>query len=103
MKIGKNCTKDFPVKKKSKGILCKINPNQNSREFFCKIFCSTSPINLQGNSFIKFNRKKFTKDFLVKKYLVIICKMVPDQKHIEKNVKKRKRKEKKEIEKKEIS
>jgi len=29
LKFGKNFTKDFPVKKKSMGILCKMNPDQN--------------------------------------------------------------------------
>ena len=39
LKIGKNFTKDFPVKKIYMEIPCKMNPAQNSREFFCKIFC----------------------------------------------------------------
>merc|ERR1712212_1118033 len=126
MGIGKHFTKDFPIKKNSKGILLKnfllevpdqftreflykINRNnftkdfllnkkifaifvfsdfaqkiwkkirfefenrekiykgfpckKNYREFLCKIFCWRSPINLQGNSFIKFHRKKIYKGF----------------------------------------
>ena len=38
------------------GIFCKMNPVQNYKEFFCKIVCWRSPINLQGISFIKFLR-----------------------------------------------
>ena len=45
------------------GILCKMNPDKISREFLYKITVG-GPINLQGNSFIKFNRKYFTRDFL---------------------------------------
>ena len=49
------------------GILCKMNTDQNYMEFFCKFFCWRSLINLEGNSFIKYKREIFTKDFLVKK------------------------------------
>merc|ERR1712001_91977 len=54
--------------KNYKGILCKMNADQNYMEFFCNFFCWRSLINLEGNSFIKYNRKIFTKDYLVKKY-----------------------------------
>ena len=61
--------KGFPRKKKKyMGILCKMNTDQNYMEFFCKFFCWRSLINLEGNSFIKYKREIFTKDFLVKKY-----------------------------------
>ena len=57
-----------------------MNPDQNYREFFCKIYCWRSPINSYGNPFVKFKRNNFKKDFLVKKnYIVIICKMIPEQ------------------------
>ena len=58
LKIGKNFTKDFLVIFFPMGILCKMNSVQNYKEYFCKIFCWSSPINLQGKSFIKLNRKK---------------------------------------------
>ena len=73
--------KGFPCKKKIVRILCKMSPNQNYREFFCKIFCWRSPINLKWNSFSKFKRNNFTNNFLVKKkYIVIIWKIIPEQK-----------------------
>ena len=63
-------------------ILCKMSPNQNYREFFCKIFCWRSPNNLKGNSFLKFKRNNFRNNFLVKKYsMVIIGKIIPEQKY----------------------
>ena len=31
------------------GIPCKMNQDQNSMGFFCKVFCWRLPINLQGN------------------------------------------------------
>ena len=62
-----NFTKDFPVIFFFMRILCKTNPDQNYREFFCKIFCWRSSINLYGNLFLKFKRNNFRKDFLVKK------------------------------------
>ena len=46
-------------KKIPKGILCKLNPFKNSREFFCKFFCWRSPINLWVNYF-----KNLTRQFL---------------------------------------
>merc|ERR1712001_121638 len=61
--------KGFPRKKNYIGILCKMNADQNYVEFFCKFFCWKSLINLEGNSFIKYKREIFTKDFLVKKFL----------------------------------
>merc|ERR1712148_149639 len=64
----KKFTKDFHVKKNYIGILCKMSTYQNYIEFFCKFFCWRSLINLEGNSFIKYKREIFTKDFLVKKY-----------------------------------
>ena len=66
--------KGFPCKKKnSMRILCKMSPNQNYREFFCKIFCWRPPNNLKRNSFLKFKRNNFTNNFLVKKnYMVIM-------------------------------
>merc|ERR1712115_604601 len=64
----KNFTKDFHVKKNYMGILCKMNINKNYVQFFCKFFCWRSVVNLQGNSFIKYKREIFTKDFHVKKY-----------------------------------
>ena len=60
--------KGFPRKKNYMGILCKMNADQNYMEFFCKFFCWRSLINLEGNSFIKYKREIFTKNFLVKKY-----------------------------------
>ena len=68
LKIRKKFTKDFHVKKKSVGILCKMNIGPNYMEFFCKFFCWRSLINLKGNFFIKYKRGNFTKDFLVKNY-----------------------------------
>merc|ERR1712177_112012 len=63
-----NFTKDFHAKKKYMGILCKMNTNQNYMQFFCNFFCWRSPVNLQGNSFIKYKMDIFTKDFHAKKY-----------------------------------
>ena len=60
--------KGFPRKKKYLGILCKMNTDQNYMEFFCKFFCWRSLVNLDGNSFIKYKRDNFTKDFLLKQY-----------------------------------
>ena len=58
------------------GILCKMNTDQNYMEFFCKFFCWRSLINLEGNSFIKYKREIFTKDFLVKNiFMRILSKM----------------------------
>merc|ERR1712030_46130 len=68
LKIRNKFTKDFHVKKNYMGILCKMSTYQNYMEFFCKFFCWRSLINLEGNSFIKYKREIFTKDFLVKKY-----------------------------------
>merc|ERR1712001_440308 len=68
LKIRKKFTKDFHVKKNYMGILCKMNTDQNYMEFFCKFFCWRSLINLEGNSFIKYKRVIFTKDFHAKKY-----------------------------------
>merc|ERR1712177_71274 len=65
----KKFTKDLHVKKIYMGILCKMNTNQNYVQFFCKFFCWRSVVNLQGNSFIKYKREIFTKDFHSKKYL----------------------------------
>merc|ERR1712208_59457 len=45
-----------------------MNTYQNYMQFFCTFFCCRSLINLEGNSFIKYKRGIFTKDFLVKKY-----------------------------------
>merc|ERR1712208_233649 len=53
LKIRKKFTKDFQVKKKYMGILCKMNADQNYMEFFCKFFCWRSLINLERNSFKK--------------------------------------------------
>merc|ERR1712115_675102 len=64
----KNFTKDFHVNFFYMGILCKMNTNQKYVQFFCKFFCWRSVVNLQGNSFIKYKREIFTKDFHVKKY-----------------------------------
>ena len=40
----------------------------NFMGIFCKFFCWRSLVNLDGNSFIKYKRENFTKDFLVKEY-----------------------------------
>merc|ERR1712243_362333 len=108
MGIGKKFTKDFLVKKFYMEILCKLNPKQNYREFFYKIFCWRSPINLQGNSFLNFKRKYFTKDFLVKKNQWNFIYIEPQKNQngkkgnkYKKKTKEKKRKEKKRKEKKE--
>ena len=44
----------------------KMNPDQNWKEFHCKIFCWRCPINWYGNSCVKFKRTYFKKDFFVK-------------------------------------
>ena len=39
LRFGKIFTKDFHVKKNYMGIPCKMNQDQNSMGFFCKVFC----------------------------------------------------------------
>ena len=64
-------TVDFE-RKKYKGFPYKMNPDQISKEILHS-FLQGGLINLQGNSFIKFSRNNFKKDFLVKhNYMVII-------------------------------
>ena len=44
--IRENFYKGFPCKKKYMEIPCKMNQDQNSMGFFCKVFCWRFPINL---------------------------------------------------------